>query len=157
MFAQYLSMLRCFIPYDNKYPEDSEENKIFLICDAYGGHHSKVVYSKAERLHIEIIPIPKGCTDKCQPMDVRIFGCLKQQAKGYYSDENAKIISNSFDTNTTPVMLHPKKKDSIQLLLELWDKLSSSIIEEAWDVAIHGLEDHIHNTVIAPPLQFFPC
>ena len=141
MFAQYLSMLRYYIPYDKHYPTDSIENKIFLICDSFHAHHTPVVRAEAERLHIKIVPIPEGCTDKYQPLDLKIFGCLKQGARAYISQENVKIIANSINTNTTPVIIEPTKQDSIRLLLELWDNLSSAIIHEAWQDAIDGIEN----------------
>lgn len=86
-FVRYLMLLRqhCF-------PDD---DYVFLVLDCYTAHRGEEVRAMAEALNIELLYIPPGMTDKCQPLDRRIFGALKQKAKSYiyqiWTTENCSL------------------------------------------------------------------
>ena len=98
--------------------------------------------SVAEQCNIELIQIPPGCTDECQPLDRRVFGSLKQQARAHTSKEIGKILFNSMDPTTPDLQYKPQtKQDSVQLLINIWDNFSTSQIEKAWSLALNGREN----------------
>ena len=140
IFPQYLNMLREQRPYDPQQPKDSIENRIFLTCDSFAAHHDSIAQMEAEKLNIELIRIPEGCTDECQPLDRRIFGNMKSQATAHFNKEIVKNYAASQESNTPFVMKQQTKKESTKLLFDLWDKFPQTQISKAWDLAIYGRE-----------------
>ena len=140
IFPQYLNMLREQRPYDPQQPKDSIENRIFLACDSFAAHHDSIAQMEAEKLNIELIRIPEGCTDECQPLDRRIFGNMKSQATAHFNKEIVKNYAASQESNTPFVMKQQTKKESTKLLFDLWDKFPQTQISKAWDLAIYGRE-----------------
>ena len=140
IWIKYLNNLREQLPYDLQYPENSIQNKIYLTCDSFPTHHDETSKSEAEKLNIEMIPIPKGCTDECQPLDRRIFGSVKQQGRAHAYKEVAKDIVESMNSNTPVAIRHQTKQESCGLLINLWEKLSKTQIQKAWTLSIYGQE-----------------
>jgi hypothetical protein len=58
--------------------------RIYLIADRYPAHMTDLVKQTAGELNIEMIHIPVSCADECQPLDRRIFGPFKAEAKRRY-------------------------------------------------------------------------
>ena len=69
------------IPYKPGTAETDQVNKSLLICDSFGAHHTDRAIQKAQELNIDIILIPPGATDECQPLDCRIFGIIKARGR----------------------------------------------------------------------------
>ena len=141
IFIQYLQLLRERLPYDENFDQDSYENIIFLICDAYPAHHSPAVQIVADNLHIELVKIPEGCTDECQPLDRRIFGSMKQAARAHTAKQLGIAAENYLESNTPLENFRPTKKESIELLINIWDRLPSVNIMNAWHLALYGRQD----------------
>lgn len=141
IFVEYLSQLRILIPYDPQFPEDSDPNIIYLICDSFPAHHNQTVKTVAEMLNIELIRIPEGCTDECQPLDRRIFGALKQQARAYTAKQLIDAAEAHIESDTPLENYRPTKQESIELLIKIWDQLSSINIMNAWQLALYGCID----------------
>ena len=82
-----------------------------LILDVYKAHRTDMVKQKAQQLGIELVFIPPGCTDQCQPLDISVFAVLKAHAKAlrreyYHANLGRKV-------EWTLLMDH---------LLESWEK-----------------------------------
>ena len=80
-----LQMIRDCIP-----REEGKNNKIYLFVDSFPVHFTNMEF--AESLDIEIIKIPEGTTDECQPLDCRIFGAIKSQARSFYNKKHHNTL-----------------------------------------------------------------
>lgn len=141
IWTKYLANLRNLRPYNEQYPENAIQNKLYLTCDSFPTHHDGSSEIEAEKNNIELIPIPKGCTDECQALDRRLFGSIKQEARAHTSQVIANSVLDSIKSNV-PVKINPQtKKESCELLINIWDKLPKSQIEKAWSLSLHGREN----------------
>lgn len=114
-FKRYLMLLR-----ERCFPDD---DILFLIVDCYPAHRQQSVKDTAEALNIELIYIPPGMTDKCQPLDRRIFGALKQKAKKHIY----KKMSDNPETKIGMV-------GAVQILVACWEGITSDLVHEAWSM-----------------------
>jgi hypothetical protein len=96
---------------------------IHLILDVYRAHMAPEVRELAEQNSIVLHFIPAGFTDYYQPLDRRVFGCLKATARGYY-------LRNAMDGEKSPLT----KKDAVAILIKSWEKLSECAMESAWRI-----------------------
>jgi hypothetical protein len=117
---RYLTWLRERYP-PVRTPDGEKALPIDLILDCYLAHMTRTVRSTAARLKIRLHFIPIGRTDKLQPLDRRIFGCLKATARAEYRRFS---------------MAHPCEKirtpDAGTMLRRSWDHLSLAAMEAAW-------------------------
>jgi hypothetical protein len=67
--------------------------------------------------------IPAGMTDQFQPLDRRAFACLKSSARGYF-----------MRTPRLAKAARIQKRQAIEILFKSWNRLSESVIGEAWSV-----------------------
>ena len=107
-FCEYLENLRVHMG----------DKKIILLLDCYSVHRSQEVKEKASPLGIELIFIPPGMTDSCQPLDYRIFGALKGIAKRLY-----RISENKYER---------EKSVAVSEVIQAWKEISSTLIQKAW-------------------------
>ena len=140
IWLTYLNQLRQLRPYDPQFPQDSLQNQIVLLYDAFGAHSTTKAMELAGRLNIQVFHIPAGCTDECQPLDRRIFGSMKQKACAYISRQIANLPGIN-ESNAQMPQYRPSKKDSIELLIRTWEELSINQITNAWNLALHGREN----------------
>ena len=139
----YLDWLREMIPPLEGTHLFDWENTIILFADAYKVHHLPEIDQHAWSLNIIIIKIPEGTTDQCQPLDCRVFGILKNQAKAYYNARVAEFIMRNYDSIITGQEIHDihndlpeiKIEESARLLQALWKDLPEKDIQEAWKKA----------------------
>jgi hypothetical protein len=103
--------------------EDGVNGEIHLIMDIYRAHTADAVKDLADRLGIVLHSIPAGCTDLYQPLDRRVFGCLKATARMAYLRQTQGDAREKL-----------KKKDAVAILLRSWDKLSLHAMESAWKI-----------------------
>jgi hypothetical protein len=73
-------------------------------------------------LDIAVECIPSGMTDEWPPLDLWIFGSLKQRARALFDDEWAREDGVELTTET-----------AIALLLKAWDSITQEEILNAWD------------------------
>ncbi|KAH0795009.1 DDE superfamily endonuclease containing protein [Histomonas meleagridis] len=71
-FSRYLRFLRTHF---------NDEEEIHLLLDSYKVHRCQQIQILAASLKITLHFIPPGLTDQLQPLDRRVFGCLKATAK----------------------------------------------------------------------------
>ncbi len=62
----------------------TEMKKCALILDSYAPHFTDKVRELCDELNIELIQVPKGCTARCQPLDVGFNGPLTAMRKKLY-------------------------------------------------------------------------
>lgn len=135
-FRQYLQWLRNL--YDERFGSNrayQQDKTIFLMLDTYSSHRNEATKKLAEELKFKLIFIPAGCTDVCQPLDVRVFGALKAKA--------SKMWWQFYSINSDFVCT---LKASLFILIKCWEELSPEIVESAWQE--HAKEVRI-NALIA--------
>lgn len=136
IWSDYLRFIRNQIPYiENTDPKD-EVNRIYLVCDAYPVHHSDISKELAAQLNIELIPVPKGATDECQPLDRRIFGALKIRGRAELNKRINEEVLRAFLANEIPEIPRFTKKEAASILMTLWNELTEYQIIDAWNMAI---------------------
>ena len=119
-FKRYLMLLRerCF----------QDDEIVFLIVDCYPAHCEQSVKETAEALNIELLYIPPGMTDKCQPLDRRIFGALKQKAKKYIYQKMSESPEQKIG------ML-----GAVQVLVACWEGITLDLVHDAWSLFLDEL------------------
>jgi hypothetical protein len=93
-----------------------------LPWDCFSPHRDNLVKSRAEGKRITLEFISAGLTEEWQPLDLRIFGSLKMQARGLFDDEWTRDDSVEFTV-----------AKAIQLLLRAWESIMQEEILEAWN------------------------
>jgi hypothetical protein len=91
--------------------------------EIYPAHITESMRLQARILGFNVHFIPSGLTDKYQPFDRSIFGCMKSTARG----ECLKFFQGSPGRKIT-------KEDAVKMLRAARDKLSVTVLESAWKV-----------------------
>jgi hypothetical protein len=95
----------------------------FSFCDLHLSHRAASVKSLAEDLNIEIHYIFAGAVEVLRPLDRRIFGVLKSQAR------------RRFHRHVNEDHLHRRtKSEACKDLMTAWARLSHEIISTSWDI-----------------------
>lgn len=113
VMLQYLKHLRDFLGHGER---------ICLILDTYAAHRTASVKQKAEELNIELLFIPPGCTDACQPLDVKVFGVLKAYAKMLWRKHYHTFGEERID-----------RAAIAEQLLQAWEMLTPHLVASAWE------------------------
>lgn len=109
LFMKYLEILR-----------SQMSNDKIIYAPTYTGDE---IEDKAKEINITLQYIPPGCTDELEPLDIRIFGSVKNIAKN-------KTLQFIHRNQLKPIGY----KKAIQILMESWDQISTPSIMEAWSV-----------------------
>ena len=117
--VRYLDILREQFPAD----EGQESRRLHLLLDLYAAHKMDEVKAYAESKNIELHFIPPGLTDEFQPLDGRVFGCLKASGKTAFKKLYRQNPGQKFNT-----------KSAVECLMKAWHHLSDDVIEEAWGI-----------------------
>ena len=132
VFQEYLRWLRKY--YNDRYRENPsyiQNDRIYLFLDTYSSHRNAETKKLAKDLNITLVFIPVGCTDLCQPLDMHVFGALKNMATrtwwAYYS----------IDTS-----LECTLKLAVYILIRCWNALTPELIETAFSMHIKDLEEN---------------
>jgi hypothetical protein len=96
--------------------------QLCLLWDSFSAHRDEDVRREASGLDIAVEYIPSGMTDEWQPLDLRIFGSLKQRARALFDDQWAREDGLELTATT-----------AIALLLKAWDSITQEEILNAWD------------------------
>lgn len=101
-----------------------------LLLDVYSAHRTQTIKELAQSLNIELVFIPPGCTDVCQPLDVAVFAVLKGYARAkwrkLYHEHGEERMS--WETLT-------------EHLVESWQEIRTSTILKGWQQYIwHGID-----------------
>jgi hypothetical protein len=105
------------------------DRPIQLICDLYAAHRTPQVRKCAADLGITLHFIPASLTDELQPLDRRVFGCLKAKAKAIF---HLRTMENPFIERTT--------LEAVQDMVAAWEVLDECTIEEGWAIYDERLE-----------------
>ena len=120
VMQHYLQLLR------DQYPPaapGAQAPRLHLIFDMYSSHRDAEVRELASRLNIEVYFIPPGLTDEFQPLDRRVFGCLKAGGKAAFRVLYRKDPGQKFTTQS-----------AVSCLVKAWTHLSDKVISDAWDI-----------------------
>lgn len=124
VFKSYLEWVRDW--YDQAFGDNESyrrNNKIILFLDTYSSHRNKETKDLAKELNIDLVYIPVGCTDLCQPLDVKVFGALKNMATRMWWDFYA------IDQTLVCTL-----KMAVYILVQCWKCLDENLIIEAWNM-----------------------
>lgn len=106
-----------------------EEDECALILDRYTSHVSDSIQEYAQSLDIELVYIPTSATDKYQPLDRLVFGCLKSSAASKFNDK----------------LFHEQKSyskcEAADLFVELWSNLRKTTVLSAWDLTDRSTDE----------------
>jgi hypothetical protein len=120
-FKIYLKWLREYKDYGAKKADGSYVHDLILLLDIYKVHKTEEVRELARKLQIELVFIPPGMTDACQPLDRTIFGVLKMKAKNLFRVQFA-------DKDTIKV----NREQACALLRQCWGEVSAEALARAW-------------------------
>jgi hypothetical protein len=81
VFCEYLRHVREYEP---------SGRRLVLILDAHPSHCTGSVKREARSLNIRLIYIPPGATDEMQPLDRKVFGALKSEARRLFRQSAAE-------------------------------------------------------------------
>jgi hypothetical protein len=95
---------------------------ICLLWDVFSAHRDTEVKDLAAELDIQLIFIPAGQTDTFQPLDVGIFGPMKQRAR----EEFDALIGEDFSAN-------PGMGQAMTIMVDVWGRFQQDEILGAWD------------------------
>ncbi|KAH0803495.1 DDE superfamily endonuclease containing protein [Histomonas meleagridis] len=112
-FYEYLLFLRQHF---------NDEDPIHLLLDSYKAHKCQSIIDLAETLKIKLYFIPPGMTDEFQPLDRRVFGCLKATARYLFRKEYNQNNEKKFT------------KLQAQCMVWAWEHLQPNIIQESWSI-----------------------
>lgn len=115
-FKDYLSCIR-----QHQY----DDEPIHILCDVYSAHHTEEVKQHAKALNIVLHFVPAGTTDFLQPLDRRIFACVKACVKRLFRMKQREVGFGVVDL---------KKQDSVQMMIWSWEHLGSEVIKDAWSI-----------------------
>ena len=115
-FEVYLKWLR---------QQYNDDEPLYLLLDQFPVHISESSKSCAKSLKIELFYIPAGATDKYQPLDRRVFGCLKSSSSKKIHDILVAEPQSKIGT-----------KKAIEILIWAWEHLSNDVLTEAWSIYI---------------------
>ena len=124
VILDYLHFLR--EAYNKKFsqnPHYTPQTTIHLILDCYSSHLKEEVRQKASNLKIQLHFIPAGTTDFMQPLDIKVFGCLKAAARHEWH-----VIS------TQDPKFKPNRCNAAKVLIKCYENLSDSVLEGAWEL-----------------------
>jgi hypothetical protein len=114
-FEHYLSWIRQQCP----------GKMIAILLDQYGTHISAKAHEAAQKYGILLIPVPKGGTGRYQPLDLRVFGCLKSIGRSLWTR-----------MYTRDPTLIPTKMRAANLLIKSWSAILPNVIQSAWQHAV---------------------
>ena len=100
---------------------DGEE--CVLLLDRFSAHVSATTKRNAAKHRIKLVFIPTSGTDLFQPLDIRVFGCLKSMAQSIYNEDLFRK-----QEGYTP-------SEAADLFVRCWDRLNEDVIRKAWNVA----------------------
>ena len=101
----------------------NDEQPLHLIIDVYSCHRTELAKQMAASLNITLHYIPVGCTDEYQPLDRRVFGCLKATGKSHIH----KILSEEHGSKIGMIR-------SIRIIIWAWEHLTTETILNAWNI-----------------------
>ncbi|KAH0794538.1 DDE superfamily endonuclease containing protein [Histomonas meleagridis] len=113
-FYEYLLFLR---------QNFNDEDLIHLLLDSYKSHKCQSIIDLAETLKIKLYFIPPRMTDEFQPLDRRVFGCLKATARYLFRKEYNQNNEKKFT-----------KLQAAQCMVWAWEHLQPNIIQESWSI-----------------------
>jgi hypothetical protein len=96
---------------------------LIVVLDTYTAHRCAQVREMAHLLHIDLVFIPPGATDKLQPLDRYVFGVLNSFARQKWRIFNHR--SEGAAVTRSRIAEH---------LVEAWNRISTEIIEKAWNI-----------------------
>jgi hypothetical protein len=97
--------------------------ELHLILDCYTAHRTEVIKRQAADQGITLHFVPPGLTDEFQPLDRKVFGVLKANARALF---HTRMVNDPFANRT--------KIDAVQDMINCWEHLDHDVIEDAWEI-----------------------
>ena len=111
-------------------------SKIDLIWDIYPSHISSTVIEFCNAYNIALHFIPPGATDLLQPLDIAVFGSVKQIARKMWRDNYMEIRSKEEDSELKEqhIIESQSRASAVKLLLQVWDGIGMASFNKAWEL-----------------------
>ena len=94
-----------------------------LLLDRFAAHISEKTRAEAARYNIRLVLIPTSGTELFQPLDLRVFGCLKSMARSIYDEDLYRK-----QTGYT-------RSEAADVFVKCWNKIPHDVIRKAWNIA----------------------
>ena len=104
-----------------------EGHESVLIIDSCSVHKKREVTLLGTKYNIIIVYVPPGMTPKLQPLDVGVFGPLKNKYLRYYEDVAYSNLQNF------------TYESSLDCFLHCWSNITADVIQKAFDKAFISL------------------
>lgn len=108
---------------DNINRRAEEGQKIALVLDVYAAHRRQEVKDLAATLNIQLIFVPPSCTDELQPLDIGIFGPLKQMVRKMCREINLYNPDTVWNSRL-----------AAKVLIRCWEAVCEDTVIEAWKI-----------------------
>ena len=109
-------IIKCF-----KWPKKMDNNNFALILDVYKSNINKYVKREAKKLGIKLIFVPASGTSLFQPLDIKIFGIVKE-----------KLIKMEKEN---PIEMNKDRFKTIKnRMISTFKDLTNKSIDEAWKI-----------------------
>jgi hypothetical protein len=69
-------------------------------------------------------------TDRYQPLDIRVFGCLKTTGRQVFWERGASGPNEELTM-----------RSAVQMLAWVWEHFSTGVIEDTWKISTGGDDD----------------
>lgn len=100
-----------------------------LIVDDYGAHWTPEVRNYAAEIKLELIPVPPGCTDGFQPLDISVNGPMKRKRQRIAVEQRYKGVS-----------VLDSKQETVLRASQAYDEIDKKCIISGWIQACPPLE-----------------
>lgn len=114
-FMDYLSLIR---------QHQGDDDVLHILCDVHSSHRTPEVFAHAEALNIVLHFVPAGMTDSHQPLDRRVFACLKASMRRLFRRKRGELME--------PVKV--TKPESVGMMIWSWEHLALDVIRSSWDI-----------------------
>jgi hypothetical protein len=100
-----------------------------IIFDDFKALHTAAVYAYTASIKLEIIHVPKGHTDQCQPLDISVMGPYKQKREAIATEERWINISVQDDVQET-----------VRRAAKAYERIEKETIVRGWKIACPPIE-----------------
>lgn len=114
----------CLVPH---LQQRAEGAPVYLLLDSYSGHWTEEVKEALNKIGVNTLKIPAGCTGLCQPVDVGIGKPLKDRIRQQWHS----WLLNHFDPDAS-VLPTPSREQVSDWVLNALDEITPETIQNSW-------------------------
>ena len=130
---------KCYLQWLSKY---FHRSYIYLIWDLHASHRSSGIKKIAADERIVLSYVPAGQTGTWQPLDLKVFGALKQMAR---TSLDLECAERDLDTM--------EMSDALAILLSCWRDIAKPVLKSAWAPLIGDNPGENREASLAEPVD----